>query len=81
LHDSFIFLQLWALGRGAYSDTIREDGYDYISSSPTPFENNPSHKETPRALTEEEIKDYIGYYAQAAENAIKAGFDGVEVHG
>ena len=29
-----------------------------------------------------EIKEYVGWYAQAAENAVRhAGFDGVEVHG
>lgn len=32
-------------------------------------------------MTEEEIQEYIGWYAQAAKNAIAAGFDGVEVHG
>jgi NADPH2 dehydrogenase len=37
--------------------------------------------ETPRALTIEEIKDYVNLYATAAENAVrKAGFDGVEIH-
>lgn len=37
--------------------------------------------ETPRALTVEEIKDYVKLYATAAENAVlKAGFDGVEIH-
>jgi 2,4-dienoyl-CoA reductase-like NADH-dependent reductase (Old Yellow Enzyme family) len=37
--------------------------------------------ETPRALTVEEIKEYVKLYATAAENAVlKAGFDGVEIH-
>jgi NADPH2 dehydrogenase len=37
--------------------------------------------ETPRALSVEEIKDYVKLYATAAENAVrKAGFDGVEIH-
>jgi NADPH2 dehydrogenase len=35
----------------------------------------------PRALTIEEIKGFIATYAAAAKNAIRAGFDGVEVHG
>ena len=35
----------------------------------------------PRALTKEEIKEYIAAYVTAARNAIRAGFDGVEVHG
>jgi NADPH2 dehydrogenase len=37
--------------------------------------------ETPRALTVEEIKEYVKLYTTAAENAVlKAGFDGVEIH-
>ena len=35
----------------------------------------------PRALREDEIFEFIGDYAQAARNAIAAGFDGVEIHG
>lgn len=35
----------------------------------------------PDAMTEEEIWEAIGDYAQAARNAISAGFDGVEIHG
>ena len=37
--------------------------------------------DTPEAMTIEEIKEVIGQYAQAAKNAIEAGFDGVEIHG
>jgi len=32
-------------------------------------------------MTEAEIADVINDYAQAAKNAIAAGFDGVEIHG
>ena len=35
----------------------------------------------PRELSIPEIKSIIGEYAQAARNAIEAGFDGVELHG
>jgi NADPH2 dehydrogenase len=35
----------------------------------------------PRALTKDEIKEYIAAYVTAARNAVRAGFDGVEVHG
>ena len=35
----------------------------------------------PEALTLEEIKSTIAEYAQAASNAVVAGFDGVELHG
>jgi N-ethylmaleimide reductase len=35
----------------------------------------------PMAMTEPEIKAAIAEYAQAAKNAVAAGFDGVELHG
>ncbi len=35
----------------------------------------------PQAMTDAEIKDAIGEFAQAARNSIEAGFDGVELHG
>ncbi|KAI8145274.1 hypothetical protein BJV82DRAFT_577496 [Fennellomyces sp. T-0311] len=37
--------------------------------------------EVPRELTRDEIKEIVQEFAVAAENAIKAGFDGVEIHG
>lgn len=70
---SYIFLQLWALGRTAKPDPTTE----MVSSSPTPVD---SDSETPRELTHEEIRGYVDDYAQAARNAIAAGFDGVEIH-
>src|SRR5450755_2089595 len=36
---------------------------------------------TPQAMTEADIKATVGEYAQAAKNAMQAGFDGVELHG
>jgi len=35
----------------------------------------------PAAMTEADIKSTIAEYAQAAQNAVAAGFDGVELHG
>jgi NADPH2 dehydrogenase len=76
---SYIFLQLWALGRAADPKALKElGGYEVVSSSPTP------EKETspvPHELSVEEIKGFVGDYAQAAKNSIEAGFDGVEIHG
>jgi len=76
---SFIFLQLWALGRAAEADQLKAELGDkgvVKSASNIPFKGGA----TPQALTEEEIHEYIGLYAQAAKNAIAAGFDGVEIH-
>jgi NADPH2 dehydrogenase len=77
---SFIFMQLWALGRAATLSELKKElgeNAKVVSASDIPFEGG----ETPKALTEEEIYEYIGFYKQAAKNAIEAGFDGVEVHG
>jgi NADPH2 dehydrogenase len=40
-----------------------------------------TEEKTPRELTAVEIKDYVNSFAEAAKNAVLAGFDGVEVHG
>jgi NADPH2 dehydrogenase len=75
---SYIYLQLWALGRVADKDFAAKEGIEIISSSATPLD---SDHVTPRPLTIEEIKETVQTYAQAAKNAITAGFDGVEIHG
>ena len=36
---------------------------------------------TPEAMTADEVKAAIAEYAQAAKNAVAAGFDGIEIHG
>ena len=36
---------------------------------------------TPRALSTAEVRETVGDYRRAAENARRAGFDGVELHG
>ncbi|KAJ5341020.1 Aldolase-type TIM barrel [Penicillium brevicompactum] len=75
---SHIYVQLWALGRVANPDVLKaEGGHEVISSSATPAAEDAP---TPRALSESEIHEWIADYAQAARNAIAAGFDGVEIH-
>lgn len=75
---SYIFLQLWALGRTANVETLKADGFDLTSSSAVPM--SPTSP-VPRELTVPEINGFVADYAQAARNAIEAGFDGVEIHG
>ncbi|KAG1813621.1 NADH:flavin oxidoreductase/NADH oxidase [Suillus subaureus] len=76
---SFIFCQLWALGRAAAPDVLaKENDSPFVSASPIPLSTNPTA--VPHALTEPEIKAYIDNYVIAARNAIAAGFDGVEIH-
>ncbi|KAJ2918839.1 hypothetical protein MD484_g1627, partial [Candolleomyces efflorescens] len=79
---SYIFLQLWALGRTATAKTLVEEGnYPLVAPSPIPLSDSPSDAPAPRALTTAEIDKYVSFYVEAAKNAIAAGFDGVEVHG
>ena len=54
-------------------------GFEYVAASA--IKANPDDPETPREITKDEIKQYVEWYAQAASNAIKAGLDGVEIHG
>lgn len=77
---SYIFAQLWALGRVADPAATKEaNGADaeLLSSSAIPLNPAP----VPKEMSEEEIAAVIGDFAQAAKNAIEAGFDGVEIHG
>ncbi|KAH8993133.1 putative NADPH2 dehydrogenase chain OYE2 [Lactarius akahatsu] len=75
-NGSYIFLQLWALGRAADPDVLKQEGdFDLVGPSPNPVKYN-----VPRELTVAEIKEYVQLYSKAASNAIEAGFDGVEIH-
>lgn len=78
-----IFLQLWHVGRLAHSHF---SGEQPVAPSAIAFEGTVPRMrdlsyETPRALAQEDIARLVEDYAQAAENAITAGFDGVEIHG
>ena len=82
---SFIYLQLWALGRTAQPEVLQEEGgYGVVSSSAVGIGGvNTVGMETvqPSALTEDEIHEFVRDYANAARNSVEAGFDGVEIHG
>lgn len=75
---SFIFQQLWDLGRGADPDYVKGRGYKYASSGDVQLDGRPV---APEPLTEEEIWHKIADFRQAARNVIDAGGDGVEIHG
>ncbi|KAF7984526.1 hypothetical protein HWV62_13697 [Athelia sp. TMB] len=79
-NGSFIYLQLWALGRTADPAEIARENpaNEYTAASDIAL----AGYATPRAMTEDEIREFIGLYGVAASNAVhKAGFDGVEIHG
>ena len=49
-------------------------------SVPCGWSNSKPNPELPRSLTVNEIKDLEGYYIRAAERAMKAGYDGINLH-
>lgn len=67
---SYIYLQLWALGRVADPKQAEKEGITIASSSAVPLSEGYA---TPKELTVEEVKETVGRYAQAAKNAIEAG--------
>lgn len=84
-----MFLQLWHVGRVSNHYV---NGMQPVAPSAIPAKetnvyviDNGEAKflptEMPRELTISEIKEIVNDYAIAAKNAIKAGFDGVEIHG
>jgi N-ethylmaleimide reductase len=84
-----IFLQLWHVGRVSHS-SFQPGGVLPVAPSAVPIsadlktmtaDGKVVSYETPRALDTSEIPGVIGAYRQAARNALKAGFDGVEIHG
>lgn len=80
-----IFLQLWHVGRISHSSylngelpvapsAVQPGGHVNLVRPITAFE-------TPRALETAEMPGIVEAYRLGAENAKKAGFDGVEIHG
>jgi NADPH2 dehydrogenase len=79
---SYIFLQIWALGRGADPASLEKDGISsFVAPSPIPLKQPFYPGGAPRELTIDEIQQYISWYAEAASISVhQAGFDGVEIH-
>jgi N-ethylmaleimide reductase len=93
VHDEggVIFAQLWHVGRVSHT-SLQPNGEPPVAPSATPaqavsvfIETGPgagrlAEPSMPRALTTAEVKELVQLYAQAARNALEAGFDGVELH-
>jgi N-ethylmaleimide reductase len=80
-----IVLQLWHVGR--ISHVSLQPGYAapvapsaIRANTQTFIESGFADVSEPHALTVDEIKAVVRDYVKAAENAQKAGFDGVEIH-
>jgi 2,4-dienoyl-CoA reductase-like NADH-dependent reductase (Old Yellow Enzyme family) len=80
-----IFLQLWHVGR--ISDPHFLNGETPVAPSAIAPNGHVSllrplrNFVTPRALSLAEVKELVQTYKKGAENAKRAGFDGVEIHG
>lgn len=83
-------MQLWHAGRAIHSSLL--GGKLPVSSSPVKMESPVRGKyleaigrresDVPRELCPNEIAKIVEHFVTAAENAVlRAGFDGVEVHG
>ena len=87
VHDAGgrIVLQLWHVGR--ISDPLFLEGALPVAPSAiapaghVSLVRPPKAYVTPRALALDEIPGIIEAFRQCAENALSAGFDGVEIHG
>lgn len=81
-----IFMQIFHTGRVALPDFLPDNQLPVAPSAVKAAGQNYTDagmKEfvVPRELTTEEVKATVQDYANAAKNAIEAGFDGVEIHG
>ncbi len=79
-----IFIQLWHVGRISHPDFHKGD-LPLAPSAINPHVKSftpEGFKETvqPKEMTLEDIKESIADFVRAATNAMKAGFDGVEIH-
>ncbi|MBB3772818.1 N-ethylmaleimide reductase [Angulomicrobium tetraedrale] len=81
-----IFVQLWHVGRVSHS-SLQPGGAAPLAPSAiraatkTYVNNGFAEVDEPRALTLEEIPGIVDDFRTASANAIRAGFDGVEIHG
>lgn len=79
----YIFLQIWHTGRA--SPPSFRGGKPSISSSNHPMDGDwldgtSCASSPPSPMTVDEIQAVVKDFAEAAQNAVQAGFDGVEIH-
>ncbi len=86
-----IFAQLWHVGRVSHTSLQPNEAKPVAPSAIAadsvkvfietgPAQGALADPSEPQALTTNEVKELVGMYAQAARNALEAGFDGVELH-
>ena len=85
-HGGKILSQLWHGGRACHS--LLNNGAQPVAPSPLRITNDETHTpqgkkpyEIPRELRDDELPGIVAGFRHAAQNAQRAGFDGVEIHG
>jgi len=83
-NDGHIFIQLWHVGRISHPD-FHNGNLPLAPSAINPNEKSYTPEGfkdtvTPKAMTLEDIKQTIQDFRNAGENAMEAGFDGIEIH-
>ncbi|RKP10175.1 NADH:flavin oxidoreductase/NADH oxidase [Thamnocephalis sphaerospora] len=83
-----IVVQLWHLGRLVlpeftpnHTAPLAPSAIAVVGSKGTNAKGEEVPYALPRAMTKEDIRNVIAEYRRAAENAKRAGFDSVEIHG
>lgn len=69
-----IYIQLWNLGRANAGQQP-----DIETIAPSPIALDGGQHPVPKEMTVEDIDQHVRDYKTAAENSLKAGFDGVEM--
>lgn len=86
-NKSFVFLQLWNIGRQASPAYLKAKNLKFIGPSDGLYTGKDSEKEAIgsgnelKSLTKEEILATVQDYVNSAKLAIEYGADGVEIHG
>ncbi|GLU51358.1 alkene reductase [Dyadobacter frigoris] len=86
-NNTKIFVQFMHTGRIAHVDNLPAGsevvGVSDLKANGQIFTDKSGMQDhsQPKALTTEEIKALVLSHVKAAENAVKAGFDGIELHG
>ncbi|WP_017622993.1 alkene reductase [Nocardiopsis chromatogenes] len=82
-----IYAQLWHVGRMTHPVTL-PGSREPLAPSPVPITGEEIYTSqgrlphvTPREMTTAEVEEAVAQFTAAARNAVRAGFDGVEVHG
>lgn len=79
-YDTKVGIQIAHAGRKA-EDARQPVGPSDIAPEVLPEETMRGEITPPRALTNEEVKETVQQFKHAAERAVKAGFDTIELHG